>query len=152
LDTYERQLKGATPSEAQAEIENLRNKIDQQSADLKAAKWEPLNDGAIKAIAESLKEVPPRNVAINFLDADSRLLIPSFVSAFKLVGWPMPYEPDIVVGWQKDGIWIGPIDDDNERIKKIIEEKTGMKLNFLPQRRQFGGPKEVNILIGYKPR
>ncbi len=148
VTNYKRIFEGASPSEVKKQLSDLQSKV----SDFEAAQWLPLSSEQKAKIIEALKDYPPRNIQIMFLDKDARPLVQSFEEIFKKLKWPQPYEPDIALGWTKEGIWLGPIDDTNEKIKSEIESITGLSTTLFPSRLLINQKPELTITIGYKPK
>jgi hypothetical protein len=80
---YKDKLGGATPAQAKAEMDALKEKVHRTVGD----KWPPLTSDQLKALSATLADLPKRRVQImysNYLGID---LARSIDEAFKTAGW-----------------------------------------------------------------
>lgn len=150
IDSYRHRLEGASPEEAQAELLQLRARVEAIGVEINSTRWQPLSAAVIASLVADMKAIPARKVDILILDADGRALAQSLQKVFSDASWPVRPELDRPLGWEKEGVWIGPDDDGVRKAKSIIEIRTGLVLTLFPS---LPGPEpELSIVVGHKPK
>lgn len=134
LADYRNKLGGATPTEAKAEIDALKEKIRHTIGD----KWTPLTAAEITVLKEKLTALPKKiRVQIMYENYLGKDLAQSFYDAFKQAGWTgAVLSTGSGLGY---GVTTGQGSGIAPQLKKVIEESSKIEVEVLrPDQPEWG--------------
>jgi hypothetical protein len=126
LADYREKLGGASPSEAKAELDALKEKVRNTIGD----KWTPLMSSELAALKDRLATAPKKiRVQIMYENYLGKDLAQSFLDAFKQAGWMDAWlGPGGSLGY---GITTGQGSETALQVKTAIESTSKLKVEIL---------------------